>query len=327
MKKSFTLIELIIVIVVLSLISVGSFKAIEMLYQRYYQVNTITKFSILSQTTLDSIGSLFYYRIPSTAIGYSPSDGEFKKLSDVDDEKYTVFEVITDAFMAKQHIGHDIQKGYSGFIDLDASDKDNKILVCKDFDINDINETLNNFFNKNNKQNLNKTVAIIFAGGLDEGDSENDNNSFGWHGHDHNKTFLINKFTKDGNDANLTMTDDIEGNKIYAKYYLTSSAWAIARGEDIDQDADCLKGLNVDDNTLLLFYNYRPWNKETFCADTHTSSDVNISSGQASILAKNVASFRISETNFHLELKVQFSKPLYRGSEHNITITKQKVVF
>jgi len=327
LKKSFTLIELIIVIVVLALISVGSFKAIEMLYQRYYQVNTITKFSILSQTTLDSIGSLFYYRIPSTAIGYDPDSGEFKKLSEVDDKKYTVFEVITDAFMAKQHIGDDSQKGYSGFIDLDASDKDNKILVCKDFDIDDTNDTLNNFFNKNDKKDLNETVAIIFAGGLDEGDSEDDNDSFGWHGHDHNKTFLIKKFTKDGNDANLTMTDDIEGNKIYAKYYLVSSAWAIARGKDIDQDADCLKGLNVDDNTLLLFYNYRPWNKETFCADKHTGSDVNISSGQASILAQNITSFRVKEVNSHLELRIQFEKALFKGSEHNITITKQKVTF
>jgi len=80
-KKTFTLIETIFVIVILGLISVGSFKAIEMLYQRYYQVNTITKFTILSQTLLDEVSTILYYRTPLTAIGYSPTDGDFKKLS------------------------------------------------------------------------------------------------------------------------------------------------------------------------------------------------------------------------------------------------------
>ena len=324
-KKTFTLIELIIVIVVLALISIGSFKAIEMLYQRYTQVNTITKFSILSQTTIDQIGTLLYYRVPITAIGYSPTDGDFKKLSEATDKKYTIFEFINTAFDAKAHIAKDISKGYSEFIDLDASDEDTLTLVAKDFNIDDINDTLNAVFNNN--QDLNKTVAIIFAGGLDDGDSDSDyNNSFGWHGHDHNKTFLIHSFKQDNNDANLTMTDKIKNNKIYAKYYLAASSWAIARGKNIDKTADCLKNLNVNDNTLLLFYNYRPWHLDTFCADPYDDGK-STRNGDVAILGQNVTSFRITAINYHIELKVQFSKPMYRGSDINITITKQKVVF
>ena len=83
------MIEIIFVIVILSLIGVGSFKAIQMLYERYYQVNIITKFTIISQTLLDEVGTILYYRTPLTAIGYSPSDGDFKKLEDVDEEKYS----------------------------------------------------------------------------------------------------------------------------------------------------------------------------------------------------------------------------------------------
>jgi hypothetical protein len=219
----------------------------------------------------------------------------------------------------------DTSLGYTGFIDLDASDRNTLTLVTKDFNITDINDTLNAVFNNSN--DLNKTVGIMFAGSLDIGENSADyKNDYGWHGHKHKKIFLVHNFKQVDNDANLTMNDDIKGNKIYAKYYLVASAWAIARGKDIDKSATCLNGLKVDDNTLLLFYNYRPWNNETFCADkNHTSTETN--EGGVSILAQNVTSFRVKDLNTHLELKVQLQKYLYRGSDKNITITKQKVTF
>ena len=325
-KKSFTMIELIVVIIILSLIATGSFKAIQMLYERYYQANTITKFSINSQNILDQMGINLYYRISNTAIGYSPSDGDFKKIEKVDNAKYKIFEWITGAFDAKHRIiTNGIGYGYSGFIDLEASNRNTLTLVAKDFNITDINNTLNNVFN--NKNDLNQTVGIIFAGTMDTGDIIDDyNNSYGWHGFAHKKIFLVKKFKQVNNDANLTMNDDIKGNKIYAKYYLPESAYAIARGADINKSANCLNGLNVDDNTLLLFYNYRPWNNETFCADPHQdNSETN--EGNVSILGRDVTSFRVKAVNYHLELKIQLSKPLYRGSDRNITITKQKVIF
>ena len=327
-KKTFTLIEIIFVIVILGLISVGSFKAIEMLYQRYYQVNTITKFSILSQTLLDEVSTILYYRIPLTAIGYDPQSGDFKKLEDIDDEKYKIFEWISEAYDSKKHFGFDIKTGYTGFIDLEASNRDTFTLVAKDFNITDINDTENNI--SNTHIDLNQTVAIIFAGNLDLGvESDNYKDDYGWHGHEHNKTYLINRFKQVGNDANLTMENEIEGNRIYAKYYLANSAWGIARGVDIDQNSNCITALNLKNseinNTLFLFYNYRPWKKETFCADPNTT---NVSTeGNVSILAKDITAFKVKAVDYHIELKVQFSKSMYKGSDKNITITKQKVTF
>jgi hypothetical protein len=325
-KLSFTMIEIIFVIVILSLIGVGSFKAIQMLYERYYQVNIITKFTIISQTLLDEVGTILYYRTPLTAIGYSPSDGDFKKLEDVDEEKYSIFEWMSEANDAKKHFGmRGPTYGYTGFIDMDASNRDTLTLVTKDFNITDTNDTINTIFD--NREDLNRSVGIIFAGNLDKGTLDSDyNNSFGWHGYQHKKLFLINRVKQTGVDANFTMTSDIENNKIYAKYYLTTSAWGIARGADINKSAPCLNGLNVDDNTLLLFFNYRPWNNETFCADPHQNK-TETTEGNVSILARDVTAFRVKAVSYHLELKVQFERPLYRGSDRNITITKQKVVF
>jgi hypothetical protein len=324
-KKSFTMIELIFVIIILSLIATGSFKAIQMLYERYYQVNTITHFSITSQTLIDQTSQILYYRIPVTAIGYNPDNGDFKPLKDAD-SNYTIFEWISEAFNAKLHIGNDIQKGYSGFIDLEASNRDTLTLVAKDFNITDVNDTENAIFNRT--QDLNETVAIIFAGAFDSGDEGADyNNSFGWHGQDHNKIYTIKSFTQDNNDSNLTMNSEIENNRIYAKYYLADSAWGIARGEDIKQNADCIAKFGMSgselNNTLFLFYDYRPWKRKTFCADPNGSGQT----GKVEILAKNVSAFRVKAVNYHIELKVQQTKPLYRGSDRNISISKQKVAF
>jgi len=326
-KKSFTLLELIIVIVIMALISVGTFKAIEMLYQRYVQANTITKFSILSQTATTQISTLMYNRVPITAIGYNPDNGDFKQLQDVDDDSYTIIEFIGDAFDAKNHANaeNNATKGYSGFIDLNASNSDTKTLVAKDFNTTDINNTLNAIFN--NKQDLNQTVAIIFSGPTGSGDvDENDyNNSFGWHGYDHNRTFLISKPKQVDLDTNLTMEAAISGHKIYAKYFLVDTAWAIARGKDINKNKNCLKGLNIKDDTLILFYNYRPWLHQTFCADKIETNGT--LEGNASILAQNVSAFRVRAINYHIEIKIQFTKPLFKGSDQNISISKQKVVF
>ena len=328
-KKAFTLIELIFVIVILGLIAVGSFKAISMLYQRYYQINTITHFSMTSQILTNQLSQILYYRVPITAIGYNPENGDFKPLKEAN-SSYKIVEWISDAFNAKYHIGKDLNKGYSGFIDLDGSDRNTLTLLAKDFNITDVNNTENAIFNAN--RDLNNTVAIIFAGAFDEGEAGSDyNDSFGWHGHDHNKTFTINQFNSLNNDALIRMNDEIIGNKIYSKYYLVDSAWALARGADINQSADCIKkfGMNQNskelNNTLFLFYDYRPWLKDTFCADPHVEND-NLN-GKVLILAKDVTAFRIKSVNYHIELKIQQSKALYRGSDKNITITKQKVAF
>ncbi|RUM56621.1 MAG: hypothetical protein DSY40_01980 [Nautilia sp.] len=330
-KKSYTMIELIFVIIVLSLIATGSFKAIGALYNRYYEIKTVTHFSMTTQGILNQITTLLYYRVPITAIGYNPDNGDFKPLKDAN-SSYKIAEWIGEAFDAKLHIGNNIGRGYSGFIDLDASDRDTLTLVAEDFNVTDINDTENKIFNTN--RDLNETVAIIFAGSFDLGDesANNDyNNSFGWHGHDHNKTYTIHSFKQVNSDANLTMNDEIKNNRIYAKYYLANSAWGIARGENIDQNATCITdfGMEVNsnelNNTLFLFYDYRPWKKDTFCADPNHDNDTR--NGKVAILAKNVTAFRVKAVNNHIELKIQQTKYLYRGSDRNISIAKQKVAF
>ena len=327
-KKSFTMIELIFSIVILGLISVASFNMLKGMFERYYESSVITDFSISSQALLDKTSYLMYYRIPLTVIGYNPSNGDFKRIEDVNSDDYSVVEWISEAYDAKLHIKNNIQKGYSGFIDLDGSNEDTLTLLAKDFNITDVNNTEKGVFDEN--QDLNNTVAIIFAGRYDQGDesaTEDYKNAYGYHGNKHKKVFLVKKFTQDGNDTNMTMQDDIKGNKIYSNFFLADTAYAVSRGSGLNENADCIKNLDIKsgefNNTLLIFYDYRPWLGETFCADPNGNNQ----SGKVSILSKNTTAFRVRAVGYHLELKVQLQKPLYKGSDKNISVSKQKVAF
>ncbi len=320
-NKSFTLIEAIFVIVILSLIITGGMMIAEKIYKRNILVSNSLKLQFDTEQTIDKLANMLYFRIPLSAIGYNPKTGDFKYLGDIgNDENYTVFEWIGESF--------DIEKGvnFSGFADLYASKK--PILKALDFNASFINETLQNKFDTS--ENFKNLVGIIFAGSFDRGDEgilSDYNNSFGWHGHRADFVFLINNYNQVGNDTNLSLTNydgsEINNTRIYEKFYLADSAYAVARGEDINTSATCIKNLDIPNdeinNTLFLFYDYRPWKNETFCADTNGNR-----AGKAEILSKNIVGFNIKSINSHLEI---FFNAMFKKGDIVIKVSKQKVVF
>ena len=320
-KKSFTLIEAIFVIVILSLIITGGMMIAGKIYKRNLLVSNSLKLQFDTEQTIDKLANMLYYRIPLSAIGYNPKTGDFKYLENIEnDENYTVFEWIGESF--------DIEKGvnFSGFADLYASKK--PILKALDFNASFINETLQNKFNTS--ENFKNLVGIIFAGSFDRGDEgilSDYNNSFGWHGNRADFVFLINDYDQVGNDTNLSLTNydgsEINNTRIYEKFYLADSAYAVARGEDINTSATCIKNLNIPNdeinNTLFLFYDYRPWKDETFCADTSGNG-----AGKVEILSKNIAGFNIKSINSHLEI---FFNAVSKKGDIIVKVSKQKVVF
>ena len=321
-KRSFTLIEAIFVIVILTFVLIGGFQIIQKLYLRNYIAKQTTNFEYQSQQTLDELAQMLYFRVPLTTIGYSPSDNDFKYIGEIEEDKYPVLEWIgylNDAM---------VEKNLSGFIDLYASNRITYTIVCKDFDKNFIQIIVNNKFNKNENTDINETCAIIFAGSFDRGEEGalNDyNDSFGWHGNEHRLiyTFDSGADTDSNNDTNLTLNNFTHG-RVYEKFYLIDSAYAIVRKEDLNEsDWNCsdLNFSSLENDDLLLFYNYRPWLGETFCADKNHNGTPK---GDVTVLASNVKAFRVKKINSHLELKITFNK---QKGDINITVSKQKVAF
>jgi len=315
-KKSFTLIEAILVIVILSFVLIGGFQIINKLYVRNYIVKKTANFEFVSQQALDQISGFLYNRIPLSVIGYNPQNGDYKYIGEIaEDENYTVLEWIgylNDAM---------VESNLSGFVDLYASTK--PVLKAVDFNSDFINTVLKNKFDSSS--DLKSLTAVIFAGSFDSGieDVLNDyNNSFGWHGGKAEYVYILSDVNQSGNSAGLSIKNydgsDVGNIDIYEKFYLADSAYALALKKDLDPAKwNCsVSADKFKDDDLILFYNYRPWKGETFCGDG--------GEGNVTMVADDVSSFRIRKINSHLVLKLELFE---NKADINISVAKQKVTF
>ncbi len=321
MRRAFTMVEIIVVIVIMGILSMGTLISIKHLYIRAAKTKTINDFSLNSQIALNQISSLLYDRVPSSTIGYDLNSSNFQSIYDIN-SSFTVLEWIGIASEAYN------KRDYSGFTDMDRSDRDDKIIASFSVKEGDLNTTeyrkfgISYTYSNPNISDKNIT-ALIFTGAFDTGSISSDfNNSFGWHGHGHNITYDIIKIK----DNNITLSQ--RPDEIYEKYYLVDSAYGVARGEDIDINSTCIESLNISDddirNTLFLFYNYRPWKRETFCADLVDTNGTR--EGNVTILSQNVTAFKAGLINDSLYFSLTLSRKI-RGSDNNVTISKQKVIF
>lgn len=312
MKKGFTLIEIIVTISILAILSAGTLISVKHLYIRVAKSKALSNLSSDSQLISDQISTLLYERVPSSVIGYS-ADGNFSSLYALN----TQFEILEWIGTASEAMNAGY---YSGFVDMDKSDKQSNTLVSFEINSSAIDTTLHHKFGE---PISNSDLGLVFAGTFDDGlvTSSNDfNNSFGWHGNGHSLTYGI-AF----HDNNITLLSTPE--EIYEKYYLIDTAYAVAKGDSIDLNATCIKDLNqsTDGDTLFLFYNYRPWETQTFCADTHISH-AETREGNVTILSNNVKGFEAGLINDSLYFNLTLEKAI-KGSPNSVSISKQKVVF
>ena len=297
MRRGTTLIELIFVIVIISFLAAGSFKAMQAILVREYKAKQLTNLSLESQIVVNQISNYLLQRIPYSTIGYNPSDGSFEYIGDLTNSK-PVLEWIGRANNLY------LEKKYSGFFDMATKTNDGKVAS---YGIDSGIDTSN--------------LALVFSGSFDrsQSDSGDVNSSFGWHGSSRDDTYDINI-----SDQNISI-DNPTPKFLYEKYFLVNSAYAIARGEDIDQSASCIANLNLRakdiNSTLFLFSNYRPWRGETFCADKQGSSK----DGNVSVLMQNVDGFNFSEVDYTIRIVLDINKTI-RGA-HPVHFSKMKVVF
>jgi len=305
-RSAFTMVELIMTIIIMGILASGAYISLAHLYTKSSKSKAISELSFDSTLISNQISALLTYRVPSTVIGYDSTTNSFESIYALSHE-YGVLEWIGIDFENYK------AKKYSSFIDFEKSNKDENTTYSPDTSIDTI---LTN----------NPNTALMFAGSFDEGGvvyGSDFNNSFGWHENNSSAIFSI-KSNSTGNEIKLTNRPS----KIYEKYYLLKSAYAIARYSDIKQDAQCISNLNttVDNKTLFLFHSYYPWKGKTFCADPNgTAADLN---GSVTILSKEASGFEVDFVNGNLQFNLSLEREIRKsGKNLNIQISKQKVVF
>jgi len=309
MKRAFTLLELVVVIVVLGIIAMMSFNAIMNIYSNYFQTRTVNELETQTEIALEQISKRLEHRIKPSVIARK-TDGAFLALNDSGvnlNAEYEILEFIPYAY----EIFNDVPSGsnkagrYSGYADLANSSPATglispgsnfttgvvetiKDLTCRE----DTNATCVDFKNKDGG------VAAIFS------DVYYDvQNSFGYKGVSNLDIAKVGVKSIDGNTLEIS---GFANKQISEQYHLAYTANAIVP-EQSQSQAD--KNNGVFD--LNLYYDYRPWMGEKYKQN-----------GEKATLAKNVTRFVFTEKNGVIVLKL-----CMRAKNSEITICKSKAVY
>ena len=278
MRRGYTLIEIIITIAITGILAIGMFKALEAITLRSEKAKALSTLSLDSQSALDQAAALLYDRAPM-----------FLKAC-TNENDCVVFDETTTGKTILQWYGLASESylagDYSGFVDMNQSLKPN--LSSPNTNLTNVLATEKIKWN-DPAFDMSKMV-LIFSGSFDEG-GQNEYN-----------------LTASGVNT-ITLTGTLPAT-IYEKYNLVDSAYALTRKEN----ATCPSVSTLDPNTLLLFYNYRPWKGENFC------------NGDVTVLASDVNAFRAQMLNGTIRLSIDMNRSI-RGSSNPVHLSKQKVVF
>ena len=309
MKRAFTLLELVVVIVVLGIIAMMSFNAIMNIYSNYFQTKTVNELETQTEIALEQISKRLEHRIKPSVIARK-TDGEFLALNDSGvnlNAEYEILEFIPYAY----EIFNDVPSGnkagrYSGYVDLAKSSPATglispgsnfstevvetiKDLTCRE----DTNATCVDFTKKDGG------VVAIFSDVY-----YNVQDSFGYKG-DITKLDIAKVGVK-STDGDTLEISGFANKQISEQYHLAYTANAIVPEQSADPK-DAANGVF----DLNLYYDYRPWMGEKYKPN-----------GEKATLAKNVTRFVFTEKNGVIVLKL-----CMRAKNSEITICKSKAVY
>ena len=310
MKRAFTLLELVVVIVVLGIIAMMSFNAIMNIYSNYFQTRTVNELETQTEIALEQISKRLEHRIKPSVIARK-TDGAFLALNDSGvnlNAEYEILEFIPYAY----EIFNDVPSGsnkagrYSGYADLAKSSPATglispgsnfstevvetiKDLTCRE----DTNATCVDFTKKDGG------VVAIFSDVY-----YNVQDSFGYKG-DITKLDIAKVGVK-STDGDTLEISGFANKQISEQYHLAYTANAIVPEQSADPK-DAANGVF----DLNLYYDYRPWMGEKYKPN-----------GEKATLAKNVTRFVFTEKNGVIVLKL-----CMRAKNSEITICKSKAVY
>lgn len=322
MKRAFTLLELVVVIVVLGIIAMMSFNAIMNIYSNYFQTRTVNELETQTEIALEQISKRLEHRIKPSVIARK-TDGDFLALNDSGvtlAQDYEILEFIPYAYEifndvisldANDHvIEQDGKAGrYSGYADLAKSSPATGLISPGSNFTTGVVETIKDLTCKDDTRNSkcvdfkNKDggVVAIFS------DVYYDvQNSFGYQGISNLDIAKVGvKGGQSGLNGDTLEISGFGGKQISEQYHLAYTANAIVP-EQSQSQAD--KDNGVFD--LNLYYNYKPWMGQGY------------KTGEKATLVKNVTRFVFTEKNGVIVLKL-----CMRAKNSEITICKSKAVY
>ncbi len=304
MKKAYTMIELVMVIVVMGIVASIGAEIIAKLYENYLQTRSINRLQAQTELVLEQIAKRLTYRIKDSVIARLPAypiTSAPLALSDVDvNDSYHILEWIgkDNEGLNGDYNGSRNVPGWSGFIDLDSNET-NKTQVKTRGSRLDFEE---NIINALSYGDINISLAsaphavLIFKGKSDYNVSK-----YGWKGSGTNDTNYTYQIQRQGTDVLKFL--DKNASTVYEQYNLAWTAYAIVP-----------EGTISDDFNLTLKYNFQPWD----------GKDYNSTTTKSSVLMEHVSSFKFLQSGETIRLKLCIRDDRTGG---DFGFCKEKVVF
>ncbi len=301
-KKAFTLLELILVVIIMGIIAVIGTDVITNLYEGYMRSYSINRLESQTNTVLNQIVKRLQNRIKDSLIAVKPS-GVYKALDDPSlDNTYTILEWIgvdNEGFKGEyDNTKNFYVPGWSALIDINSSQTNKSQVKTPGSALSIADRIINALSNGEvNLSGASSTPALIF-----KGFDHMDKSEFGWSGTgDHNFTYNIKRNGEDilifSDTAQATATKDI-----YERYAVSWSAYAIV---------PVVTGTN--DMNLTLYYNFQPWEGETY------------QNGKSAVLAEHVSSFRFKQVGQTLRVKLCIHDDNRSGFD--FAVCKERAIF
>jgi len=301
-KKAFTLLELVLVIVIMGVMAVIGTDVITNLYEGYMRSHSINRLETEVSNVLNQIVKRLQYRVKDSLIAAKPT-GTYKALDDPTlDSSYTILEWVgidNDSFKGEYDTGKNLYiPGWSALIDLNSSQTDKSQVKTPGSYLPIADKIIHSLSNGEvNLSGASQTPALIF-----KGFDHVDKTQFGWDAAgDHNFTYNVKR---NGNDI-LFFSDSSQASapkEIYERYAIAWSAYAIVP-----------VSTGVNDMNLTLYYNFQPWEGETY------------QNGKSSVLAEHVSSFRFKQVGQTLRVKLCIHDNNLTGFDY--AVCKERAIY
>jgi len=322
MKKAFSLIEVIFVLVILGIVASISSQIIVQVYENYITQNALYRTSTKTEMAINQIVNRLTFSIEGTTISKDPlhppyskatEDANWIKLKGIDItlpnyKRFTTIEWIgydNDSFSAGE------APYWSGLANYNGSATTRNNFETPGSQLGLANNIIKNL--SNSKVALDSTgtgsngglPAVLFSGEDYSSTIKYDPACMGLI-NEHNTTCISSVSMSAINGAtNFTFSDN-RPKKIYERYKLAWSAYALVPQEIMKN------GVGTGLFDLNLWYNYQPWN-----GDKYTD-------GKHSLLITNVSVLKFTENGGVIQLKLCATENI--GADYNISSCKEKAI-
>ena len=302
MKKAFTMLELVMVMVIMGIVASIGAEIIASMYSNYLRSRTINRLESQTEITLEQIAKRLQYRIKESVIARDNAGNPLSLSGSsipIGGGTYNILEWIgasNESFLGTP------RPGWSGFIDLDSNETNRTAgtLKTSESNLTDAASTISALTDGNITLTATNEAALIFKG------MAYSTADFGW-GNPNNVdgTATIKVRTGASIDILEISNDANPPTEITEQYTLAHTAYAIVPS-----------ATNSTDFNVTLYYNYQPWLGRNYNAN-----------GTPSVLAEHASLFRFKQDESILRLKLCLHDANQTGVGDIIVVCKEKVIY